>query len=366
MECLDSFLSWFSDGQHKAYHNKRDSQHLVKKGHRSNNSSRKHAELLDKRGSLPETTVFQSSQQELEAMSSHILHHLQANSVEIHTINRPTELLQKLTGLVDARNITLNNLRHDLQQKEGDLFIHRAELNQRGHDIERLTDETRRLETKIHRDKKRYDETIVNLKATHDDYIKALTQDHLEQRKDLETSYQNQIAVMTASHESFIQTEQRKHSEALEDLSTRTKIRVDKVEQEMRMSIDNFQAKPDRTLVLSFENLKAAVQNLSRFRFDVAMLPPDEEFRARCSEFHLPLHDYKYLLQSYLWGMLVEDIFKSPFRAFGDYGDKLAETWSLLFTQGRYTTRFRLVYKLTQYSNRSISRNSWKPTVSRA
>jgi hypothetical protein len=337
MGCLDSFLLLFSDGQSGEHRNKRDSQYLVKKGRRIHKYSRKHAESSDEQSHLPEATVFHNSQEEIEAMGRHILHHLQANSVEVHTINRPTELLQKLTGLLEARNSTLNNLRQELQQKEGDLFIHRAELNQRGHDIERLADEKRRLETKVQRDKKRHDETVLTMKATHEEYTKALIKDHLEQQRHLETSYQNQIAEMTASHESFIQAEQQRHSEALEDLSMKTKTRVEKVEQEMRMSIDNFQAKPDRTLVLSFENLKAAIQNLSRFRFDIAMVSTDEEFRARCSDLHLPHQDHKYLLQSYLWGMVVEYIFQSPFRVFGDYGDKLAKTWSLLFTQGMST-----------------------------
>lgn len=366
MGCLRSFLSYFSSDdssngpkEHWDLSRSRDSTSRIRKRRGSKRHTSRHGERRNERG-IHEGTIIRSSQDELEAMGRQILYHLQANHVEVHTINKPSELLHQLTGLIELRNNTLNELQHVLQQRDADLFNLRGELNKRGQDIDRLGQERGALETELrsvqqkhvetvstmrreHQNKMEnmeynYTEQIDTLRATHDDYVNALRQDHHEQRTKMETSYQNQIAVMTANHDTFVRSEQQKHSEELEELSIQTKKRIDRVEQEMRMSVDNFQAKPDRTLVLSFENLKAAVQNLSRFRFDIATVQRDETFRARCSELRLPQQDYKFLLQSYLWGIVVDGIFESPFRVFGVYGDRLAETWALLFSHGKCIT----------------------------
>jgi hypothetical protein len=362
MGCVRTFFSILSFGD-KGHGSKkrrdkshsRNSNYLIKGRSRRKRHNSRHDEPQSEQG-INGDTIIRSSQDELEDMSRQILYHLQANHVEVNTINKPSELLRQLTGLVEYRNNTLNNLQQLLQQREADLFNLQGKL-------QGLTEEKGVLKTELRSAQQHHDETVSimsrehqkkmknmeynyteqintlkvtndSLRATHDDYVKTLRRDHLAERTKMESSYQNEIAVMMVNHDTVVRSEQQKHSEELEELSNQTKETVKRVEREMRMSVDNFQAKPDRTLKLSFEKLKVAVQNLSRLALGIAPIPRDEVFRARCSELSLPHEDYNFLLQSYLWGIIVDGVFESPFRVFGVYGDRLAETWSLLFSHG--------------------------------
>lgn len=349
---LEQFLSFLSPEGHSSEKRRppgksssHNSKNLVKKGSRSKGHSRKGDRSPDGRGML-EDEIFRSSQDELEAMSMQMVHHLQANHVELHKINKPTDLLRHLTGLVELRNNTLNDLQHLLQQADAEVFNQRGELHKRGQDIERLKEERDVLETDLRNFRQYHDETVTNIEsrymeerriliANHDDYVKALRRSHSGQQAQLESSYQKQIDVIKANHETFVLNEQHKHNEELKELKIQTKETVEKVEEAMRRGVDNFQAKPDRAFVLLFDELKAAVQNLITFEIDASTLQFDEIFKARCSELRLPQPNNVLLLQSYLWTMVIESIFKCPFRVFGAYGDRLAETWSLLFTQGK-------------------------------
>jgi len=303
-------------------------------------------------------------------MSIEMMHSLQANNVELHTINKPIDLLRHLTGLVEHRNNALNDMQHRLQQADTEIFNQQGELHKRGQEIGQLKDARAALETDLRNFRQYHDTTVKGIESKHreeimvltrrhDEYVTALRRNHSEQQAQLQSSYQNQIDVMKANHETFVLSEQQKHSEELEELNTWTKKTVEKAEEAMRRGVDNFQAKPDRTFVLLFDELKAAVQNLIAFNIDPSALRFDQPFKARASELRLQPSNNVLLLQSFLWGMVIDLIFKSPFSVFGTYGERLAETWSLLFSHGKSRGYISICfeYQLTLCLGGSLSDN---------
>ncbi len=141
--------------------------------------------------------------------------------------------------------------------------------------------------------------------------------DHQQELRNLGQTHKSNLEVLEHQHRAVVQHERHKVKQAEED---------------MRMSVDHFQALQDDELRNRFYKLCTEVESLSR-------LPPAPELMQRAQALgttvpppdNIPRRDHKILLQGALWAIIVDSAFRTPFQVFGAYGDPFYQTWMLLF-----------------------------------
>lgn len=158
------------------------------------------------------------------------------------------------------------------------------------------------------------------LEAAHDKFVGELMSTHEEQ-----------IVTLNGAHQTAVTQQQEQHEVAIQY----ERDRVRKVEQDMRLSVDYFQALQDDELKTRFYKLTSEIERLSR-------LPPAQDLAQRMQALGLDIHlppnsprgDHCLLLHGALWAVVEESLFRTPFQVFGAYGDAIHETWISLFGHG--------------------------------
>lgn len=156
-----------------------------------------------------------------------------------------------------------------------------------------------------------------------------LSLDYQKRRLTLEQTHQKELRALGQTHRTNIDDLSQQHSADVQH----ERLKVKAAEEDMRMSVDYFQALQDDELRNRFYKLSIEVENLSR-------LPPASDFIYRVKMMGidipsldvLPGRDQKLLLQSILWTVIVNGIFRTPFQVFGTYGDSVFQTWTTLFS----------------------------------
>jgi hypothetical protein len=52
---------------------------------------------------------------------------------------------------------------------------------------------------------------------------------------------------------------------------------------------------------------------------------------------------HKFVLESYIWSVLEDMVFSTPFKVFGEYGNRYSLVWEELFGDSKYTTNVRII-----------------------
>jgi len=94
--------------------------------------------------------------------------------------------------------------------------------------------------------------------------------------------------------------------------------------------VDRFEPMPDRELKQQLSVLKNRVATLARSPSGVDAEQTGQAFR-QSAFIQIAPHHHKLVLESSFWDILIDGIFLSPFKVFGDCGERFTVTWSQLF-----------------------------------
>jgi hypothetical protein len=193
------------------------------------------------------------------------------------------------------------------------------EMSQHSQDIEVLNKSHRQTL----KDQQRMHEAAVELQQrSHAEERASLTANHSQEIHQLTTGHTKQIDVLTTAWS----------SQAAEFKATISRLQV-----ALLRPVDSFEPLTDGNAENRLEDLRHLVRALARTSmegvdhgllgeaFGQTSFIQSEKKQAR-----------KYILESFLWTVVVDNFFAHPFSAFGDHGDSLSTTWTQLFETGRF------------------------------
>jgi hypothetical protein len=230
--------------------------------------------------------------------------------------------------------------------------------------IENATDTVRTLVKKYWDQEKRYQEELATAERSYamqlkraESVNKSLRDDFETLQRDLESqkrSYENKVNQMSVNHSSLLREERRKHREemtAREEEKTSLKGRLKDVketsqrkETALRSDIDSLQGAllartaftpaTDHALKAPFEELVNSLGQLARIRWRKDKKHPDwtDELLGRILPDNSKQIRREVILDS-VWMILNKNIFCSPFRVFGEEGQRWEAEWKKAFPE---------------------------------
>jgi hypothetical protein len=237
----------------------------------------------------------------------------------------------------------LDRQQADLQSYEAEITSARESMTRLRHDYRALTvthsHEVAALRHRCSQDIAALQQQLQNQDDQHKIVVDGLRSNHQMALNDKDITYTDKISRLEDRHQFLSAQREQAHREEVDQLKRDHSVavchereKVRQVEEDMRMSADQFVALRDDELRGGFYKLIAEIESLSR-------LQPAPDF-LQCAQSwgvnirlppNLPARGQKLLLRSVLWSIIVEGVFSTPFRAFGTYGDHLYETWTTLF-----------------------------------
>ncbi len=116
------------------------------------------------------------------------------------------------------------------------------------------------------------------------------------------------------------------------------KVLLRNAQQEKLSALDDFQPRSDADLKEEMVELQYQITSYSRFlRSSRANVEETRSALGDGNTLTIPADNISatYFFESFLWKQLILELFEHPFKAFGWNGDKINETWCLIFDRGK-------------------------------
>jgi hypothetical protein len=223
------------------------------------------------------------------------------------------------------------------------LYNEIGKLEIRMRDLERqMLDQKSSHENEVARIKADCRNQIQYAQSSHAREKARLKENHEKEVDDQQNRHDKQITDMASGYEERLYGRQTQYDREIAELVDGYEKRLDdqKVTLENEKGIllkglsnaaNRFQPTPDSEFQNRFKVLKGLVGTLARSPMDVDGTTLGQAFDQLAFVQYAPRRHHKFLLESSLWVILMEGIFSTPFKVFGDYGEHLAATWGQLF-----------------------------------
>jgi hypothetical protein len=183
---------------------------------------------------------------------------------------------------------------------------------------------------------------MLDQKSSHENEVARIKADCRNQIQYAQSSHAREKARLKENHEKEVDDQQNRHDREIAELVDGYEKRLDDqkatLENEkgillkgLSNAANRFQPTPDSEFQNRFKDLKGLVGTLARSPMDVDGTTLGQAFDQPAFVQYAPRRHHKFLLESSLWVILMEGIFSTPFKVFGDYGEHLAATWGQLF-----------------------------------
>lgn len=116
------------------------------------------------------------------------------------------------------------------------------------------------------------------------------------------------------------------------------KVLLRDVQQEKLSALDDFQPRSDADLREEMVELQYQITSFSRhLRSSKANSDGTRTSLGDDATLTVPMGNISaiYFFESFLWKQLIVELFDHPFKAFGSDGEKIRETWCLIFDRGK-------------------------------
>ncbi|EXJ56125.1 hypothetical protein A1O7_09056 [Cladophialophora yegresii CBS 114405] len=253
--------------------------------------------------------------------------------------NAATSLLIKVFASHDSLQETNRRLVETLQERDTRIQRYRTAIATKDEKISSLEQQIYAERVAAQHDMsqlyQQYQSSLQWEQAKHADEVADLNR----RQSKCEKQHKDYVNVLTTKHQSLIDTLTHKHETDIKRREDEYRVeiahekeKVKKAEEDMCLSVDNFQGLQDDELGKRFYKLTTEIEGLSRLTS-----APDFVQQAEAMGFNvrlqspIPLRDHTFLFQSILWKIVVDGTFLTPFRVFGAYGDPIYQTWRALF-----------------------------------
>jgi hypothetical protein len=153
---------------------------------------------------------------------------------------------------------------------------------------------------------------------------------HHNQLEQLGDKHRREINDLNLEHAHFTSILTTDHEKALTDLRFRLEEDIRVLQEAVTSFADRFQPKSDEDLRLELDDLKGWVGRVARSPLNV----DGEELGERLNQTTfiqlVPKRHHKFALESRIWAILMDGIFATPFKLFGDYSSRSSTLWSQL------------------------------------
>jgi hypothetical protein len=205
---------------------------------------------------------------------------------------------------IDALDRERKRLRQELQEQD---ISHQKHVHQISGEYQSCLD----------REKRRHSDEKYGMTIQYQDQLQQLTDKHTREVDKLNLEHKNSTTVLKANHE-----------EALTNLRVRLEKDLRALQEALVSFADRFQPKSDYALQLQFEDLRGWVGRVARSVLDVDAVELGEGLGQTIFLRLTPKRHHKFALESSIWTILMDDIFATPFKIFGDYSKRFSNIWS--------------------------------------
>ncbi|OCK81695.1 hypothetical protein K432DRAFT_403556 [Lepidopterella palustris CBS 459.81] len=216
-------------------------------------------------------------------------------------------------------------------------------------EIDRLTKERQDAIKENQRWRSYHERETARIIQEYEGRIRAQNESHKTRVDDLKTRHKERVDLLEAQENSL----KLHHKEQLENQEALLKSEIDSLhasyatelhdqkttyehdmtvlQQALLTTVDRFQPLEDSMLQLRFRTLKNLVVRLSRTRFEVEGGTLGQAFDQNSFIQIAPKKHHRFVLESFIWATIVDRLFSTPFKVFGDQSSVFADTWSHMF-----------------------------------
>jgi hypothetical protein len=207
--------------------------------------------------------------------------------------------------------------------------------------INTIDGENKHLRQKLHKQDISHQEQMDQITGGYESRLESEGRRHREERDKITILYDNQlqrsgdkhrheIDELKLEHQNLTTALKADHKKALADLRVKLEGDICVLQDTVMSFMDRFQPRSDNDLRLQFDGLKGWVRIVARSPLDVGVDELGERLNRTTFVRLAPKIHHKFALESSIWAILMDGIFATPFKIFGDYSSHFSTSWSQL------------------------------------